>query len=172
MIDINLDEIVPVDLETGTVSGAGVPITDGINPINLGLSQDASFACNDDGLLYGTLYNAGSLHAEFGSLNPATGVFTLIEQYDHQVCAFSISCFQVPVNIPDIPTLSQWGLFIFALVFFTLGFVVVYNRKLAFADGMSTVTIPSKFQLPFDQQLFRKSIGHGLGLGDHTVRLG
>ena len=126
------DEIYPMNMIFGVPSGAGVPITDGINPIDINFGQGASFDCGDDGLLYGSLFNEDLVQGEFGTLDPSTGVFSLLNTCPEWICAFSISCSDdlfEPPNIPGIPTLSQWGLFLFGLIFFTLGLVVVYNRK-------------------------------------------
>ena len=42
----------------------------------------------------------------------------------------NVSILVVVADTPSIPTLSQWGLFLFGLIFFAMGLVIVYNKKL------------------------------------------
>ncbi len=123
ILDVGTDAIHPVNLSTG-LAGTGVPLSDGINPINLNFAQDSDFDCDENtGQLYGMLYGGGG-DTRLGTLDPATGIFTQVAFIGTEICAFSINTY-----VPPIPTLSQWGLIILALIILTLGVVALRYKE-------------------------------------------
>lgn len=59
-------------------------------------------------------------------------------------------------NAPTIPTMSEWGLILFALIIFTLSVVfgTQYQRSLSLGDGSASVSV--RQSLKFNKQLFLK----------------
>jgi len=61
-------------------------------------------------------------------------------------------------NLPEVPTLSQWGLITLALLLATFGAVTMSATKLAFA-GTSTAPMPfTNINLPFNAAILRKAL--------------
>jgi hypothetical protein len=58
-------------------------------------------------------------------------------------------------SVGVVPTLSEWGLIIFALLLLTIGIVAIKSRDMVFAGAGSDQRISLK-QLPFDNALFAK----------------
>lgn len=124
---LNLDDnIYSIDLTTGAVSNP-VPLVDtGGNPIDLAFAQDGDFECDDSvGTLYAIIYQGGGT-GEFGTIDPITGVFTSISFIGTEICGFSINNMS---SITLVPTMTEWGLFLFGLSMVTLGLVFVYNKQ-------------------------------------------
>lgn len=63
-------------------------------------------------------------------------------------------------NAPTIPTMSEWGLIIFALVMFTLAAVFGTQRQQALALGTATgnVSMSNRKKLPFNKSLYFKAL--------------
>jgi len=60
------------------------------------------------------------------------------------------------------PTMSEWGVFLFALLMLTLGVVTLFNAQLTMAGSRAVST---NFQLPFDRAAFMEAMKHACGLG-------
>jgi hypothetical protein len=91
--DLVTDDIFPYSLATGQVAGAGVQIVDQFsNPIDLNFGQDAEFDCPLGGnTLYGYLLNATTFTLQYGTFNPTTGVFSLIQDLGmNQIGSFAV----------------------------------------------------------------------------------
>lgn len=74
----------------------------------------------------------------------------------------------LPASSP-IPTLTQWGIFLFILLITGLGLVTIYNLQIATitTNGMLQ---QSRFHFPFDVAGFKKLLPHALGLA--TIGVG
>lgn len=65
----------------------------------------------------------------------------------------------------SIPTLSQWGLFLFILLITGLGLVTIYNVQLVGAHMKGNATLArSRFHFPVDWQQMRAVIPHAIGI--------
>ena len=123
VIEINSDAIFPVSLVDASV-GPAVPLVG----LSTSFAQDADFDCNGDGAIVGGFYTGGGI-SPYGTLDPATGVFTQITDLGHEVCGFSVDC-RAEVAVP---TLGQWGLILLSLGFLAFGSALVYTRRKVFA---------------------------------------
>ena len=72
---------------------------------------------------------------------------------------------ETPEEFAGIPTLSQWGLFLFGLIFFTMGFVVVYQRKLQTVMAGSDLSMPGSFRMPWSIEGIKSALRPAIGLG-------
>lgn len=63
-----------------------------------------------------------------------------------------------------VPTMSQWGLFLFALVSMTLGMVFMYRMETEKAVAGMSMSASTSSSLPFNMEVFQASIKHALGL--------
>ncbi|MGB3548221.1 MAG: hypothetical protein WBA17_14695, partial [Saprospiraceae bacterium] len=78
VLDIIADAIIPVNLATGA-GGTPVPIveSDGVTPINLNQTQGTDFSCMPGSTtMMGFIYDQNASAPRFGTLDPATGIFT------------------------------------------------------------------------------------------------
>lgn len=69
-------------------------------------------------------------------------------------------CSIVPTGPALIPTMSEWGLFLFALLILTLGLVSIanMNTKLALTNSSINNQVNMPFHIPFDKAGFNKSL--------------
>lgn len=158
--DIITDNVFPVNLADGS-TGPGVPFTVDGNPTDINFGQDMDFDGNTiTGETYG--YVVGSTNA-YGRLDPATGAFTTIVGGTPQITGFSFcedsNC--IISNLPLVPTMSEWGLFLFMMVMMTMSLVFMYNmqtqQNLALAGGVSG-NISMRQTMPFDKGTFMSAI--------------
>ena len=71
--------------------------------------------------------------------------------------------------IAAVPTMSEWGLFLFALIVLTLGLVFIAQPQYRMAmAGTGTVVPVGKFNLsalPFDKPVFLQALQYAVGIG-------
>lgn len=73
----------------------------------------------------------------------------------------------ITASVPIVvPTMSQWGLFLFALLSMSLGIVFMYKMENQHTLSSSAGDISGSFQsnLPFELDLFKTAMKHALGL--------
>lgn len=82
---------------------------------------------------------------------------------------FSVSILQNQSPVASIPTMSEWGLLLFALIILSLGLAAVVQPEYRMAMAGLPVTLPAgKFSLssmPFDRQTYLQALKYAVGLG-------
>lgn len=73
---------------------------------------------------------------------------------------------KVTVGLVAIPTMSEWGLFLFFLTILGLSLVTLYHFQMATAKDTNgqTLTVPHTSRFPFNMELFKKAIPYALGM--------
>jgi len=109
----------------------------------------------DAGVAYGTVVSVGPV--------PADGTNWVINVNDDgdANCVDDSTVVLNDCAIPQIPTLSEWGLITLALLLMTLGAVKMAVGSVALAGtGSKNLPMPSgnSFRLPFDMAIFRKAL--------------
>ncbi|MCB0598123.1 MAG: hypothetical protein H6557_12225 [Lewinellaceae bacterium] len=67
-------------------------------------------------------------------------------------------------SVNGIPTMTEWGIFLFILLICILGLVTIYNVRFSM-QASAGLTIPGPhFRMPFDKGLLRKVLPHALWL--------
>lgn len=107
-------------------------------------------------------YVENELFPQFGG----TMLYDLRDNNDNPLASSSIIIEFIDPNIAAIPTLSEWGIFLFALLILMLGLVTIFNIQLATATAQSSsVAVNHQFHFPFDLVIFKKMMRHAIGLG-------
>ena len=65
-----------------------------------------------------------------------------------------------------VPTMSEWGMFLFALIMITFGVVFLFNsqHKLAMSGSGNMSSSANFRQFPLDMEVFKTSLKHAAGL--------
>ncbi len=70
----------------------------------------------------------------------------------------------IPLQVTDnIPTMSEWGIFLFALIMLNLGLVTLYNSEYKMAISKGGVVTAPQFQIPFELNSYKRALKHALG---------
>jgi len=109
----------------------------------------------DAGVAYGTIVSVGPVPAD-----GTTWVINATEDGD-PACIDDATVILNDCAVPEIPTLSEWGLITLALLLMTLGAVKMAVGSVALAGtGSKNLPMPggNSFRLPFDMAIFRKAL--------------
>jgi len=122
----------------------GAPIASAALGVDGGSGSFGTFPC---GVYQIVIVNAPACYTDMGG-DVGPRLFTLDGE---DVSEFFSS-------MPEVPTLSQWGLITLALLLATFGAITMSATKLAFA-GTSTVPMPfTNINLPFNAAILRKAL--------------
>lgn len=168
MIAFNHMGMMP-DLELASVSRGGVDLT-GVERTSTG-SCDTTVPNPDFSVIVEECDGGPSNDVDEGELvfnaPLEEGVYDIeLKASDNTGAIYTITIQLAVGNVVAIPSMSEWGLFLFMLLVLGLGLVTIYNVQLAAASssGSAAITAP-RFQWPFDLCVFKRMMPHALGLG-------
>lgn len=104
--------------------------------------------------------------AKLTFFTPATGQYVVtLTAFTNENGSFENTDIVFTLNVApaSVPTLSQWGLFLFILLILSLGLVTIYNVQLANATT-GTALAQQRFTIPFDWQSFKRMLVHATGI--------